>query len=77
MIYLYGDDHLPPHFHAKYAEFEASINIKTGEILKGYLPSKQLRLVQAWTEIHCDELLHNYETLHTDTQSFNKIKPLE
>jgi len=37
--------HNLPHVHAKYAEFEASIDITDGEILSGELPRKQLRLV--------------------------------
>lgn len=37
--------HHLPHIHAKYAEFEASINISNGEIIAGELPRKQLRLV--------------------------------
>jgi len=50
-----------PHFHAKYAEFEASIRIEDGEVLVGELPRKQLRLVQAWTELHRDELQADWE----------------
>ena len=57
-IYLIDDQHHDlPHLQAKYAEFEASIGIEDGEILAGTLPRKQLRLVQAWIELHHDELL--------------------
>ncbi|MDG4562009.1 MAG: DUF4160 domain-containing protein [Candidatus Competibacter sp.] len=38
-----------------------SINIKDGEILAGELPRKQLHLVQAWIEIHRDELNADWE----------------
>jgi hypothetical protein len=48
--------HNLPHIHAKYSEYEASINIEDGEILAGKLPRKQLRLVQAWIELYRDEL---------------------
>jgi len=34
------DEHLPPHFHARYAEHEAQIVIASGEILEGYLSSR-------------------------------------
>ena len=34
-------EHPPPHFHAKYAEFKARIDIQKCEILDGKLPSKQ------------------------------------
>lgn len=61
-MYVFDDrHHNTAHFHAKYAEYEASISIETGEILAGKLPKKQLRLVQAWVEIHQEELMANWE----------------
>jgi len=52
-LYLIDNQHHNlPHLHAKYAEFEASVGIADGEILSGELPRKQLRLVQAWIELH-------------------------
>ena len=59
MYLLDNKQHSLPHIHAKYAEFEASITIKDGEIIAGELPRKQLRLVQAWVELYKDELLAN------------------
>jgi hypothetical protein len=59
IIRLYVIDnkhHNVPLIHAKYSEFEAPISIEDGEILAGDLPRKQLRLVQAWIELHRDEL---------------------
>jgi len=32
VIAMYWDDHAPPHFHAKYAEYEVTVNILTGVI---------------------------------------------
>ena len=52
IITFYADDHNPPHFHARYAEFFARIIISSADLLDGNLPNKQLRLVQAWAEIH-------------------------
>ena len=40
MYLLDNKHHNLPHIHAKYAEFEASINIADGEILAGKLPKK-------------------------------------
>ncbi len=45
MYLIDNQHHNLPHIHAKYADFEASINIKDGEILAGELPRKQLHLV--------------------------------
>lgn len=75
-LYLIDNDqHSLPHIHAKYAEFEASIGIRDGEVLAGKLPHKQLRLVQAWIELHRDELLADWE-LATNGEQPYKIAPL-
>jgi len=44
------DKHRQPHIHVRYAEFTASIDIQTAEILDGEIPRRQLRLVQAWVK---------------------------
>ena len=75
IIRLYLLDNKLPHIHARYAEFEASINIEDGEILSGTLPRKQLRLVQAWIELHRDELMADWE-LALNGESPYKIAPL-
>ncbi len=75
-LYLIDNKHHNiPHIHARYAEFEASINISDGEILAGSLPRKQLRLVQAWIELHQDELYADW-TLAIEGQAPFKISPL-
>jgi hypothetical protein len=78
LIRLYlieNKSHNLPHFHAKYAEYEASISIETGEILAGDLPRKQLRLVQAWVELHRDELFADWELAIAGEIPY-KINPL-
>lgn len=40
LIYMYYQDHAPPHFHAIYGEHEAEIEIATGGVLHGYLPRR-------------------------------------
>ncbi len=47
-VQLFNDEHPPPHFHAVYAEYRASILIETLAIDHGHLPSPQLRKVVAW-----------------------------
>lgn len=78
IIRLYVIDnvhHALPHLLARYAEFEASIGIEDGEILAGTLPRKQMRLVQAWIELHRDELLANWELARSGEQPY-KVAPL-
>lgn len=75
-LYLLDNQHLSlPHIHARYAEFEASISIEDAEVLAGELPRKQLRLVQAWIELHRDELVADWE-LAANGQLPYKIDPL-
>lgn len=76
MYFLENNEHHLPHIHARFAEFEASISIEGGEVLAGELPRKQLRLVQAWMELHRDELFANW-TLAAEGEQLYKIKPLE
>lgn len=47
-IEIYSREHLPVHIHVKYAEYEALVNIRSGEVFEGSLPSKKLRIVQDW-----------------------------
>lgn len=75
MYLIDNQHHNIPHFHAKYAEFEASIRIEDGEILAGELPRKQLRLVQAWTELRKDELQADWELAIAGENPY-KISPL-
>ena len=75
LIRMFNDEHNPPHFHAIYSGKKATFNFD-GEIVDGTLPQKQVRLIQAWTEIHREELEANWE-LAVDGETPFKIKPLE
>ena len=75
MFFNNHEKHHKPHFHASYNEYEASVGID-GELLAGKLPSKQLKLVQAWAVIHEDEL---YEAWNNAVRQLplKKIEPLK
>ena len=45
IIRMFFLDHLPPHFHAEYAEYKAQVSIESGEVIKGELPRHALRLI--------------------------------
>ncbi len=68
VIRMYFADHAPPHFHAIYAGQEAVIAIATGEILRGALPDRALRLVREWASIHRDELAANWQRTQVPKQ---------
>ncbi|WP_295999709.1 DUF4160 domain-containing protein [uncultured Adlercreutzia sp.] len=74
IIYMYADDHNPPHFHAIYQGYEAQFSLD-GELLVGEMPRKQMRLIAAWVELHRDELLANWD-LANSGQPLYKIEPL-
>lgn len=71
-MYFQQSEHNPPHFHAIYGDDMAAVDIKTGEVLEGYLPPKALSMVREWSDIHKSELLHMWET-----QEFKSLAPLE
>jgi hypothetical protein len=48
IIYLYYDDHAPPHIHVKYNEHWASFDIQTLVLMEGRLPKRVHALVVEW-----------------------------
>jgi Domain of unknown function (DUF4160) len=70
-----GAPHHRPHFHAVYQEFKGVFALDPVEYLSGDLPRTQQRLVEAWAEIHLDELLQDW-TLLQSGQPPVKIEPL-
>lgn len=78
LIYLYkevGGHHKEPHIHIKYNEYQISINLN-GVVLDGKMPSKQMKLIQAWIALHTDELQAAWYTYNEDGEII-KIKGLE
>ena len=74
-MYFAPGEHNPPHFHAYYNEYRASFSIDSFEIANGEFPRKQKRLVQAWAELHIDELKANWK-LAMNEEPVYKINPL-
>lgn len=68
--------HHLPHIHARYQGDEAAVSIDDGAILDGSLPSKQLKMVQAWIEIHKEELLVDWDLAVNGEEPF-RIAPLQ
>jgi len=75
-IYMFHNEHQPPHFHAFYGEYGALINIQTLEVIDGGLTTRALRLVREWAELHRDELMQDWE-LARNKQALMKIESLE
>lgn len=47
-ILIYYEDHLPPHFHVIYNEFEELIEIETFHTYRGNIPAVQRKKVIKW-----------------------------
>lgn len=75
-MYFAPNEHPPPHFHAYYAEYKATVDIRTGEVIQGNLPRRQTKLVLAWAELHQDELMGNWDLVMNGEEPF-KIQPLQ
>ena len=43
-VTMYYEDHNPPHFHAEYNGNKAIVDIIEARVIKGALPSRQLKL---------------------------------
>ena len=67
--------HMPPHFHAQYGENKILVDIENATAIKGVFPSKQLKLVLAWCEIHREELMLNWENVLRH-ELLSRINPL-
>jgi len=75
LIRMFFNDHAPPHFHARYGEYEATIDIGTRQIIQGELPSRALNLVQEWAMIHREELEADWRLCRERALPL-KIRPL-
>jgi hypothetical protein len=76
MYYFDNRQHHRPHIHVKYQDEEVVLSIPDGELLEGGLKANKMKLVQAWIEIHQDELLADWE-LASQGEAVFKIDPLK
>jgi hypothetical protein len=74
LIFMYYDDHNPPHFHALYNEFK-EVRISDLVVMDG-LPPRAMGLVVEWASLHQEELAENWKRSQK-MQPMLEIKPLE
>lgn len=74
-IYMYYNDHMPPHFHAFYGEYEAIILISTLTVDRGEFPNAKLKLVRKWAKSRTQELMEDWE-LARKRVALKQIAPL-
>ncbi len=75
-VRMFYNDHAPPHFHVEYQGKRSVIAIDTGQIIRGNLHPKALKLVEEWRIKHVSELNRAWE-LAKEYQNPPKIDPLE
>ena len=71
VISMYFNEHNPPHFHVRYNEYRAVMDIRTLNLLDGQVPARVRGLVEEWAERHQAELLSMW-----DSKEFHHIEPL-
>jgi hypothetical protein len=71
VITMYFDEHSPPHFHVRYNEYRASIEIESLNVMAGRIPARVRGLVEEWAELHRRELLEMWQS-----QDFHQLEPL-
>lgn len=76
VIYMYFNDHLPPHFHAEYGGSEALYEIGTLQVYRGKLSRRVHNMVIEWADSHRAELVENWARAQRG-QSVVDIEPLE
>lgn len=75
MLFMDNQQHHLPHIHTEYQGMKAVLAIPGGELLEGELPSKKLRLLQAWIDIHEEELMADW-SLAVKGEPVFPIEPL-
>jgi hypothetical protein len=75
-MYYAPGEHNPPHIHGYYQDSKIVIEIHECKVLEGQIPPRQLRLIQAWIEIHRDELLADWKLCQNGEKPF-QIEPLK
>ena len=67
-IYMYYEDHNPPHFHAIVGSREMVVGIQPVVILAGKLPAKMSKKVLAWATVHAAALMENWNRMQNGNE---------
>lgn len=76
VIFMFWREHRPPHFHARYADDEIVVEIRSGRVAGGAMSKRALALVQEWRKLRKAELLREWE-LAGQKKALFPIKPLD
>ena len=76
VIQMYFREHAPPHFHVKYGDYKAVVDIQRLEVTGGKLPRRAVNLVLDWAELHQTDLMKDWDLCQA-LQQPKPIPPLE
>lgn len=75
VIYMYYDDHAPPHFHAEYSGDEVLIRISDLSVIRGKVHPRALGFIMEWASLNKIELMRAWDEAGRH-QKPGKINPL-
>jgi len=73
-VEMFYDDHIPPHFHARYEGQRAAFMLN-GDLMEGSFSGQAHRLVREWVSQHEGALAENWE-LAQQHLPLKRIPPL-
>lgn len=74
VVFMYFDDHAPPHFHILYEGEEAVFGLD-GALMHGHMAARVQRLVREWAELRHAELTEDWNRAR-NAQALHWIEPL-
>ena len=75
IIFIYYNEHNPPHFHAVFGEVRASFTISNLALMRGSLPPRAFAMVLEWAFMHRYDLQRAWDQA-AENQKPDKIEPL-
>ena len=75
MYFIDNKQHNLPHIHVNYNEYRSIFDLD-GNIIEGYIPKSQQKILQAQIEIHNIELKKLWDVLLQGKEGY-KIEPLK
>ena len=74
-MYYAPGEHNPPHVHVFYQDTKAIVDLD-GRVAEGKLSVRHTRMIQAWIEIHREELLADWALCQNGEKPF-PVEPLK
>jgi len=76
VIFMYYNDHEPPHVHARYGDAEIRVDLRSCEVLSGQIPTRAQQRVVDWIELNRSSLLDSW-MLAGARKPLPRIEPLK